>query len=315
MLVRERLKYDRAQYALSTQRTRSVQVRAYLQFCEEFEENLSPYPCGVDQVCLYMTFLARRLCFSSIRNYVSALSIHLKDLDCEPVDYSCHKLKKCMMGIRRIKGDGVSQAAPLLPSGLLRVFGALQRTQGHTAVRAAMLLSFRALLRKGHVTESEERLLRKDITFHPWGIMIAVRKSKTIQYKEKVHRIPVAKVRNIDLCAVHWVARHFTECPAPPGAQAFRMPRRGNSVPLSYSYYLNVLKLVCARVGLDPTVFSTHSLRRGGATFLRMCGAPIEVIKERGDWKSDAVNLYLKASLAERLTTDMRVALILDQLG
>ena len=85
-------------------------------------------------------------------------------------------------------------------------------------------------------------------------------------------------------------------------------------MPLTYSFFLSVLKHLCAVVGLDPAKFSTHSLRRGGATFLRLCGAPIEVIKERGDWKSDAVFLYLKASLAERLTTDMRVALILDQL-
>lgn len=309
------MKYEKAQYALSTQRTRSVQVRAYLQFCEEFEDRLSPYPCGDDQVCLYMTFLARRLCFSSIRNYISALSIHLKDLECIPVDYSSHKVKKCMMGIRRLKGDGVSQAAPLLPPGLLSLCEALRPTVGHSAVRAAMLLSFRALLRKGHVTASEERLSRGDITFHPWGLMVNVRKSKTIQYKERVHKIPVARLRKVDLCAVHWVSRHFAECPAPPTAQAFRMPKNGNSIPLTYWFYLSVLKFVCARVGLDPANYSTHSLRRGGATFLRMCGAPIEVIKERGDWKSDAVDLYLKASLAERLTTDMRVALIMDQVA
>ena len=306
--------FDRAHYASSTQKTRAMQVRAYLDFCETFEDRLEPYPCGEDQVCLYMTFLARRLCYSSIRNYLSALCNHLKDLELEAINYSSHKIKKCMTGIRRIKGDGVKQAAPLLPAGLLRLFALLQPSLGHTAVRAAMLLSFRGLLRKAHVTDSDAACRRKDISFHPWGLMISISKSKTIQFREKVHRIPVAKVRNKELCAVYWVKRHFQECPAPRGAQAFRVPRNGNSVPLSYSYYLSVIKYLCAVAGLDPTLFSTHSLRRGGATFLRLCGAPIEVIKERGDWQSDAVFVYLKASLAERLTTDMRVALILDQL-
>lgn len=307
--------FERAHYAASTQKTRSSQVGAYLDFCETFEDRLDPYPCGEEQVCLYMTYLARRLCYSSITNYLSALNNHLKDLECPAINYESHKIKKCMAGIRRLKGDATKQAAPLLPPGLLRLFGMLQQTRGHTAVRAAMLLSFRALLRKGHVTASDNTLERKDITFHPWGLMVNITKSKTIQFNEKVHRIPVAKVTNRALCAAYWVEQHFRECPAPMGAQAFRMPRVGHSVPLTYSFYLQVIKLLCARAGMDPTKFSTHSLRRGGANFLRLCGAPIEVIKERGDWKSDAVYLYLEASLAERLTTDMRVAMILDHLA
>lgn len=262
-----------------------------------------------------MTFLARRLCYSSIRNYLSALCNHLKDLDCPPINYESHKIKKCIAGIRRLKGDSTKQAAPLLPPGLLRLFGMLQPTLGHTAVRAAMLLSFRALLRKGHVTMSDNALDRKDVTFHPWGLMLNITKSKTIQFREKVHQIPVVKTANRALCAVYWVERHFRECPAPPRANAFRLPRAGHSVPLTYTYYLKVIKQLCVMAGMDPSLFSTHSLRRGGANFLRLCGASIEVIKERGDWKSDAVYLYLHASLAERLTTDMRVALILDQLA
>ena len=102
--------------------------------------------------------------------------------------------------------------------------------------------------------------------------------------------------------------------PGPGDAQAFRVPRAGHSVPLTYNFYLKEIKQLCTMAAMDQSLFSTHSLRRGGATFLRLCGASVDVIKERGDWKSDAVYLYLQSSLAERLTTDMRVALILDQL-
>ena len=50
----------------------------------------------------------------------------------------------------------------------------------------------------------------------------------------------------------------------------------------------------------------------GGATFLRLCGVTLEEIKERRDWRSDCVCQYLKSSLVERLTMDMRVAVLLD---
>lgn len=259
-----------------------------------------------------MSYLARRLCYSSIRNYLSGLNNHLKDLGCAPIDYENHEIKKCLAGIRRLKGSEVKQAAPLLPLELLRLFLVLHPTPGHTAVRAAMLLSFRALLRKAHVTCSDTSLKRGDLVFHPWGVMVWVRKSKTNQFRERIHKIPVAEVANRELCAVFWLKRHFDQCPAPRDAQAFRVPREGHSIPLQYRYYTDVLKSSCRAAGLPPDQFSSHSLRRGGATFLRLCGAPLEEIKERGDWKSDCVRQYLKASVMERLTLDMRVSVLLE---
>ena len=176
----ERRHFEMNQYAKSTIGVRTSQVKAYLNFCELFEDEVWPYPCDAEQVCFYMTFLARRLCFSSIRNYLSGLNNHLKDLGCPPIDYDNHYIKKCMGGIRRIKGEEVKQAAPLLPLELLKLFTALQPSIGHTAVRAAMLLSFRGLLRKAHVTDSDCALKRGDLEFHQWGLMIHVRKSKKI---------------------------------------------------------------------------------------------------------------------------------------
>ena len=302
------------QYAKSTIGVRSSQVKAYLEFCELFEDEVCPYPCDAEQVCFYMTFLARRLCYSSIKNYLSGLNNHLKDLGCPPIDYGNHYIKKCMGGIRRIKGEAVKQAAPLLPLELLRLFTVLHPSRGHTAVRAAMLLSFRALLRKAHVTASDCTLKRGDLEFHQWGLMLYVRKSKTNQYRQRVHKIPVAKVANKKLCAVYWVRRHLEQCPAPLDAMAFRIPRAGCSIPLPYAFYSSVLKMACGAVGLPPGEFSSHSLRRGGATFLRLCGASLEEIKERGDWRSDCVRQYLKASIVECLTMDMRVAVLLDTL-
>lgn len=311
-LLRERRRFELAQYADSTNLTRSVQIKAYLEFCEKFSPRIQPYPCDSEQICLYVCYLARRLTFCSIRNYISALSNHLKDLDLPPVDYSNHSIKKLLMGVKRLKGDSRKQASPLLPENLLRLFGGMTGSYAHTSVRAAMLVSFRALLRKGHVTYSDNVLLRKDIVFHEWGMMLMITRSKTNQYRERIHYIPVSKVRGNSLCAVFWTSLHFKQCPAPPEAVAFRLPRRGHSVPMTYGFYSQVIKLMCVNAALDEHEFSSHSLRRGGATFLRMCGATIQDIKERGDWKSNAVFEYLKLSVSERLDMDMRFALYLS---
>lgn len=306
--------YKDSHYAEATKKVRSVQVKAYLEFCKIFEDRVQPYPCDADQTCMYMSYLARRLCFSSIRQYLSGLNNHLKELGCDPIDYKDFKVKACMTGIRRSLGDAPRQAPPLLPINLLVIFEGLCDTPGHTAMRAAMLLSFRALLRKAHVTESESALLRKDFAFHGWGMLVKIRRSKTIQFKERTHLIPVSYVRERALCAVYWVRRHFDQLRAGDNKMAFRLPKGRGSVAMPYSYYLEALKILCTRAGMQPALFTTHSLRRGGATFLRMCGASIAEIKERGDWRSDAVYEYLKASLSERLSTDIRVAVILGTL-
>ena len=256
--------------------------------------------------------MARRLSFSSIRNYLSALNNHLKDLGYPPIKYEDYAIKKVLMGVKRIKGDMKKQAAPLLPDKLLQLFSHLTDSYAHTAVRAAMLVCFRALLRKSHVTVSDVKLERRDVVFHDWGMMISVSKSKTNQFRDRIHLIPIALVKGNSLCAVFWTKLHFKQCPAPPEAAAFRLPRRGHSIPMSYSYYMQVIKCMCSMSGLNQHEFSSHSLRRGGATYLRMCGASIDEIKERGDWKSNAVYQYLKLSIAERLDMDMRFALYLS---
>ena len=304
--------YEDAHYADTTKVTRSVQVRAYQEFCEIFAEELSPYPCSSSQVCLYMSYLARRMCYNSIRQYLSALNNHLKDVGSSPIDYTNHRVKKCLKGIRRILGDATKQAAPLLPKHLRRIFCAMCNTKGHVALRAAILLSFRALLRKCHVTDSHSTLVRSDFVFYEWGMIVRVSKSKTIQYKERVHLIPISKVADPALCAVYWVRRHFRETVARGNMHAFRIPKGLGSVSMPYQFYLGALRMLCFRTGLNALDFSTHSLRRGGATFLRLCGATILEIKERGDWKSDAVFEYLKAPLKERLARDLRVATILS---
>lgn len=304
--------YEQNRYAASTRTTRGVQVVSYLKFVDEFKGIIEPYPCSNNQMCMYVVYLARRLTYQSIRNYVSALSTHFKDMGLPAVDYECHQLKKCLMGIKRVKGDYVKKATPLLPIMILKIFSTLCQVPSHTSVRAAMLLSFRTLLRKAHVTESDASLCRSDFEFKTWGMLVSVRKSKTNQFRQRVHVIPVNSLPDKRLCAVYWARRHFSECPAPANYKAFRMPKAGNSIPLSYTFYQAVIKEAAARVEIDPSNVSTHSLRRGGANFLRTVGVSVMEIKEVGEWKSDCVYQYLETSLAERLTTDLRVATVLS---
>lgn len=298
--------------AASTRLCTNSRVKKYLSFCETFKRSFPPFPCDQRKVCLYITWLAKSMRYTSIRSYLSSLNLHLKSSGEQPIDYSNYDIIRCLAGARRTLGDTPHQARPLLPDQLSAMLALLSDAPGHTSFKAAILTSFRGLLRKAHITRSESSLLRSDFTFHPWGMTVRVRKSKSIQFAERTLDIPISRVSHPLLCAVREVERHFKQLPAAPQDQAFRTPSPKGSSPLEYINYSAVLKSLCARVGLDPRDFSSHSLRRGGATYLLMTGSSIQEIKTRGDWVSDCVYLYLKVPLQERVTDDLRVAALLS---
>ena len=298
-------------YAPNSLTSRSTQVRKYLEFIKDFSDTHAPTPCPSRQVALYATWLARSLKYSSILNYLSGLNNFLKQNGATPIAYLDYEVASTLRGIRRDRASAPKQAYPLLPDMLARMFTFLSVNQGHTAWRAAVLCSFRALLRKCQVTYSDSSLQRCDFRFFDWGMVIRIRRSKTIQFQERILEIPVARCRDHSLCAVFWVERHFREVPALQGDMAFRLPSgdaSAASYPLPYPTYQATLKIFAAKAGLDPSVISSHSLRRGGCTYLSMCGATIEELKVRGDWASDTIFTYLKTPLTIRIMNDMRVA-------
>ena len=254
--------------------------------------------------------------YRSVVNYLSGLSNFLKQNGQAGIAYDDYRVSSTLKGIRRDKGDAPRQAPPLLPSMLIKIFAGLTENAGHVSWRAAVLCSFRALLRKCQVTSSDSMLLRRDFTMLDWGMIIRVRRSKTIQFRERILEIPVASCCNRQLCAVYWTARHFREIPAGVDEGAFRVPGgRGVSVPLTYGMYQDVLRIFAAKAGFGELDFTSHSLRRGGCTFLSMCGASIEEIKARGDWASETVYTYLRTPLQVRVLNDLKVAATLAATG
>ena len=157
----------------------------------------------------------------------------------------------------------------------------LRDSPGHNAWRVAILCCFRGLLMKSQVTESDASLLWEDFHFYSWGLLIKVRKCKTIQFQERSLMIPITRCRDRSLCAVYWCEQHFKELPADGDKIAFMIPAERGSAPLTYYLYQKMFKLFGERAGYDPALLSSHSLRRGGCTFLSTYGASLEEIKAR----------------------------------
>ena len=144
-----------------------------------------------------MVWLSKSLKYSSITNYVNALNLFLKAEGSVPIDYSSHTIKTVMCGAKHILGCLVNRVAPLLPAELLKMF--ISSSVGHVYTRAANLTGFRALLRKSQLTDSDAVLRHSNFTFFHLGMLLAIRRTKTIQFKERELLIPVVYVVNSEL--------------------------------------------------------------------------------------------------------------------
>ena len=102
------------------------------------------------------------------------------------------------------------------------------------------------------------------------------------------------------LCSVQAIRHAFSFLPSDMDcSQAFNYLDTQTLQPVCFIYtkFLKFLRSCLENIGLDPTSYAGHSFRRGGASFAFQSRIPVEMIKLLGNWKSDAVLLYLTVPL------------------
>jgi len=92
-------------------------------------------------------------------------------------------------------------------------------------------------------------------------------------------------VDGVDICRELYA--HAVSTTLLPDDPFFSMRTSGGSRQvLTYAVMRQAVKAAAIRLGVDPTKFSLHSLRIGGACALRAAGAPLSMILFMGRWKS-----------------------------
>ena len=189
----------------ATKKTRASVIKNYNAFCLDL--GLDPLVAAPAQIVLFIAHLSSYCKYNTITSYLSGVNYMLNSHLVTPIDYQNVLVARAIRGARRLLGDASIQAIPLLPHLLKAMFTFIYPTLGHTAFWAAALCGFRALLRKAHYTKGDAILPRSAFTFHSWGMVITVKKSKTIQFAERELYVPINRVADPVLCAVTWVER------------------------------------------------------------------------------------------------------------
>jgi hypothetical protein len=264
---------------------------------------------------LYVAHLARTCVFKSAKIHLSAIR-HLfvsRDLE-NPIPFS-QKVKLCMKGLRRKKGDGAPNRKLGITIEMLNLMASMTDKNDPEAVAfmAAALVAFFTCARKANVSvesgvswDPDKILRRRDIKVDSdsHSLMVTFRHTKTIQFKERTLDIPICGVKGSAIDPVWWWCRHLYHLGA--GAmkddQAFSFRARNASglSQMTHRRFVDRLKSVLQAAGVDPAKFSGHSFRRGGATFLFNATGNTKIVQAIGDWKSCAYDVYLTIGLADR---------------
>ena len=151
-------------WSVNTHKARKSQWRRFFRFCEEF--NLQPLPSSSETICLYVIYLSRSCCYTTIKNYISGVWA-LHDYWGYPhVDSSSFLIKSTLTGAKRLLGCDTVQAEPLSTEDLLKIYSILDMSKfKDLQLWSAITLAYRCLLRVSHVTASPHVIRRGDIHF------------------------------------------------------------------------------------------------------------------------------------------------------
>jgi hypothetical protein len=260
-----------------------------------------PVPASTQQILRYAAYLARSRGPSTTQQYLNIIRLlHLEhDLD-NPLAGKW-KIQSLLQGIKRTKGTLPLYKLPLTLHHLRQMEIKLDLSAlADLCLWAAILTAFFGLLRVSNFTVSsltdwgEKCARRRDLSLEALGFVLHITGSKTIQSHDRVHQVVLPMMTSLDLCPASVLLRFIRSAGLITDAfPVFSYLEHGHSRTLTTPVFRRRLSSLLEDVGLQKKDYSTHSLRRGGATWLASQGVPVDIIRALGDWKSDAVFKYL----------------------
>ena len=138
-------------------------------------------------------------------------------------------------------------------------------------------------------------------------LLVTLKWSKTLQFGERKHVVPLVSIPGSELCPVSAFKLLCERVPGNPRDPLARVKKGKKWGPLPYRTFQNRIRTLIMQTGRNGQAYSTHSLRRGGASYLSAAGVSREMIKLTGDWKSDAVDHYIQFPLEAKVTVSQKV--------
>ena len=292
-------------------------IRQFLYFTLHFK--LQPWPASADTLTCFLEFMARTSGYPHLKHLLSSVKYMHEALD-QPFPTNSFMIDMTMQGLKRRLARVPFQVLPITPHILRKMFSHLNMSHlQDRALWCSYLLSFYGLLRKSSAVpkstsfDVNKVLLRRNISVDVENNMVYLYlgHGKTNNFCTRDVMIPIPGNSDPALDPVRHLHALFTMVNAPPDSPAFTFAE-GQYV--KYTSFTSRLKILLKKAGYDPALYSGHSFRRGGATFLHSCGGTALMIQASGDWSSQCFTRYLYLSEADRLHSQSLMAREIDNI-
>jgi integrase len=266
--------------AASTKRAYDNDMKSFRGWCDA--RGLCALPASPATVAAYLAHLAdsgRRA--SGIGRAAAGITWHHREARVDPAPTAHLGVRRTLAGIRRQIGTAKQGKAPLTADLIGKMLNLAPDSVIGARDKALIALGFAGALRRSELVA----LQVSDLTEVPDGLRVLIRRSKTDQTGEGVE-LPVprgSRLRPVDLVK-HWlVVSGITSGPL------FRPVALGGRIgdeALSPDAVGRTLKRYARRVGLDPAIYSGHSLRSGFLTSAAESGASLLRMADQSRHKS-----------------------------
>ena len=295
-------------FAKGTLKNLRVQVGKYQEFCDEYGR--IERPASINTLTMYIQYLGKSLVsIGGIKNYTNGVKIwHLLG-GYQTKAFETYSLQLMYRGMERKLQHQTHQALPITPRILKEIRGNLDMENVNDITKWALyLIAFFLVCRKSNLVpdsansyNKEKQLSRGHFQKVGQDLRVTMTWTKTIQFNERKLVVPIPRIRESNLCPVRAYTNMIKMVPGNSEDPAFvKVNKKGHKGPWTYRMFNKELKEDVARTGRDPKKYSTHSFRRGAATFAFEAGVEAETVKIMGDWRSDCFRQYLQVSMHKK---------------
>ena len=298
-------------FAKSTRKNVLSQIRQWLYFSLYFGVEI--LPASPLSLCLFMELMANTSGYRHCKNVLSGVKfLHGATGHVFPEDDFL--LQTTLQGLKRKLAGTPKQVLPIDPIMLRRMYKFIDtRKMGDLSAWCGFLLAFFCLFRKANLCAKDSDdspsviLKRSDIEIdeETEQVLVYVNFSKTNQYMHRSHVIPIPRNDDPALDLFTHLKQLFATVKSCPESPALSFSRNQF---INHRSFTERLKVLIKKAGLDPSLYSGHSFRRGGASYLYSIGGTTLMVQVLGEWSSQIFTRYLSLSIEDRLEAQELIA-------
>ena len=282
-------------------------IKSFLSFCELF--NFPSLPTRSDILVRYVThsIVIRGMALGTVRNHLSSIRReHLTHGYSLPTPSDYFPLSDVLRGARRFQSRTPKKMLAIDPRLLSRLVSIFPFG---SPVRCLFLLMYCTFARLASVIpagrkenfSSLDHLVWSDLRFSGDGVIVHLKKTKTIQCKERVLEFDIPVQTNKSLCLTRNLLKWLSVTPLrSPQDPVFLTLIGGHFFPMTRSMVTPSYKGALILAGARANKFGWSSFRRGAATSYFLATGDVETLRVHGDWRSLCYREYLSLPATAR---------------